>query len=102
MKKSITITELFDYHKDRLGLKWVAGKKGEHKALDKNSSDTKFASPMLIGHMNFVHPYRIQVIGSSEMEYLTKQNKAHASKSISKIFQNKPGAILVAMGIDIP
>ncbi len=102
MTTSITITELFDYHKDRLGLKWVAGKKGEHKSLGKASGDNKFASPMLIGHMNFVHPHRIQVIGASEMEYLTKQSKAHASKSINKIFQNKPEAILVAKGVDIP
>ena len=102
MANSITITELFDYHKDRLGLKWVAGKKGEHKALDKISGDNKFSNPMLIGHMNFVHPNRIQVIGEAELEYLTRQGKAHTSKSIAKIFQNKPDAIFVAREIDIP
>ncbi len=101
MTNVISITDLFDYHEDRLGLKWVAGEKGKNNNLKKRSIDDKYASPMLIGHMNFVHPLRIQVIGPVEHEYLKKQKKTELKESLIKIYQNDPLAILVTNGLPI-
>lgn len=102
MNNFITITNLYDYHKDRLGLKWIAGHAGKNGKLERKSGDDNYASPMLIGHMNFVHPHRIQVIGISELEYLNNLKKSEQTEIFKKIFYNNPIAILVTNGQAIP
>jgi len=101
MTSVISIADLFEYHKDRLGLKWVAGEKGKNALVKKEIIDEKYASPMLIGHMNFVHPLQIQVIGKAEHDYLNKLDKTKFTESINNIYQNKPLSILITNNLPI-
>ncbi|NOX42615.1 MAG: HPr(Ser) kinase/phosphatase [Gammaproteobacteria bacterium] len=102
MTDTISIVDLFDYHKDRLDLKWIAGEKGKNNKLDKKQNDGKYASPMQIGHMNFVHPHRIQVIGPTELEYIQEKKKSGLKELLIKIYQNNPIAILITNDLTIP
>lgn len=64
----ITIARLFEDNQSRLQLAWVAGEAGAQKALD--SELIKDSSKGLIGHLNFIHPNLIQVLGVSEIQHL--------------------------------
>jgi len=101
MTNVVSIADLFEYHKDRLGLKWVAGEEGKNALVKKEVIDDKYASPMLIGHMNFVHPLQIQVIGTTEHAYLNKLDKTKLTESINNIYQNKPLSILITNNLPI-
>ena len=102
MTKSITFNELFEYHKDRLNLKWIAGKKGKNNILEKKFCEENKNRPMLVGHMNFIHPNLVQVIGISELEYLNSMNNADRTATIEKLFNNKPAAVIVPGNQEIP
>jgi HPr kinase/phosphorylase len=64
----VSIARLFDDNRDKLKLTWAAGKGGGAREL--NSEYTRDSSKGLIGHLNFIHPNLIQVLGTSEVDYL--------------------------------
>lgn len=64
----VSIARLFEDNQEKLKLAWVAGKGGGAREL--NSEYTRDSSKGLIGHLNFIHPNLIQVLGVSEVEYL--------------------------------
>ena len=100
MNNPITAYSLFEFHKSRLGLKWIAGEKGERRLIRKPNEHSLVS--MLIGHMNCIHPNRIQVIGSSETKFLQKLSTSSSQDFIDNLFENEPAAILVSNGLPVP
>jgi HPr kinase/phosphorylase len=64
----LSIARLFEDNRDKLKLTWSAGHEGGERHLD--SATIKDSTKGLIGHLNFIHPNWIQVLGASELEYL--------------------------------
>lgn len=90
----ITIQHLFDDACEKLGLNWVAGQTGGAKQL---TSDTiQKPSLALIGHLNFVHPNRLQVLGCAEMDYLRGLDNKGLTQAIANLFSTELAAIIVA------
>jgi HPr kinase/phosphorylase len=64
----LSIARLFKDNREKLKLAWIAGREGGAKTL---SSDLiKDSAKGLIGHLNFIHPNWIQVLGPTEVDYL--------------------------------
>ncbi|HXF66578.1 MAG TPA: HPr(Ser) kinase/phosphatase [Burkholderiales bacterium] len=59
---------MFEDNRDKLRLQWVAGRAGGARELD--SELTRDSTKGLIGHLNFIHPNLIQVLGPPEAAYL--------------------------------
>ena len=53
---------------EQIDLQWVAGREGGQRIL--SSETIQKPALALIGHLNFVHPNRVQVLGCAEMDYL--------------------------------
>jgi HPr kinase/phosphorylase len=64
----VSIARLFEDNREKLRLEWVAGRGGAAREL--NSELTRDSSRGLIGHLNFIHPNLIQVLGGSEIAFL--------------------------------
>jgi HPr kinase/phosphorylase len=64
----LSIARLFEDNREKLKLTWTAGRAGGTKDL--NSELIKDPTKGLIGHLNFIHPNWIQVLGTTEVEYL--------------------------------
>lgn len=70
------LKELIEANRDKLKLVWLAGKNGGSRQIDLQC----FASSDLVGHLNTIHPGRIQVFGRQEIEYferITDDRKCH-------------------------
>ncbi|MCI3951413.1 MAG: HPr kinase/phosphorylase [Burkholderiales bacterium] len=93
----LSIARLFEDNKEKLKLTWVAGRLGGTKDL--NSELTKDSSKGLIGHLNFIHPNLIQVLGSSEVEYLNGLEPDLCSRNLSRVATRELACFIVA-GID--
>lgn len=64
----VSIAQLFEDTREKLQLEWIAGRDGADKGID--SELTKDSSKGLVGHLNFIHPNLIQVLGPSEVNHL--------------------------------
>src|SRR5574340_42800 len=96
----ISVQQLYNDTKERLGLAWVAGQSGGANQL---SSDTvQKPSLALIGHLNFVHPNRVQVLGPAEMDYLGGLDIPSLQDAIDRLFSTELAAIIVSNGEQVP
>lgn len=98
--QQISVRQMFDETGERLALKWVAGSDGGSRQL---TSDTVQKPTLaLIGHLNFVHPNRVQVLGCAEMDYLRSLDEAGLNQAIGNLFSTELAAVIIANGEEVP
>ena len=70
MARQVSVERIFDDNQARLGLHWVAGRQGGNRVLTGEAA----LKPTIgqVGHMNFIHPFRIQILGAAEVAYLAR------------------------------
>lgn len=96
----VSVKQVFEQTREPLGLEWIAGQDGGDKLL---TSDTiQKPTLALIGHLNFVHPNRVQVMGCAEMDYLRQLDAESLRQAIENLFSTELAAIIVANGESVP
>ena len=100
MTNSIPVSRMFTALAQTLALTWVTGHAGSEKQL---LGDTvQKPSLALIGHLNFVHPNRVQVLGCAEMDYLGKLSATALKHAVENLFSTELAAVIVANGEAVP
>ncbi len=96
----ITVADLIERMGGRLGLKWVAGRSGSDRYL---TSDTVQKPTLaLIGHLNFVHPNRVQVLGCAEMDYLRSLSPEGLKQAVERLYATELAVVIVANDEPVP
>jgi len=96
----VTAHDFFEAQSGPLKLKWIAGESGRNRLLEPTTA--KYPGMALVGHLNFVHPNRIQVIGEAEIAYLSRLDKKEYVEAIRNLFTcDKTSAVIVANGRNI-
>jgi HPr kinase/phosphorylase len=97
MIPKLTTNDLFEGQAQALKLKWVAGRAGGARLLE--PAHAKYPGMALVGHLNFVHPNRIQVIGDAELGYLKKLAAEARAEAVRDLFAcRSTAAVIVANG----
>jgi HPr kinase/phosphorylase len=96
----ISVRKMFEQTGEKLSLEWLAGHGGGERLL---TSDTVQKPTLaLIGHLNFVHPNRVQVLGCAEMDYLRSLNSSALAQGIGNLFSTELAAVIIANGELVP
>lgn len=77
-----------------LRLRWLTPRPEALRPL--RDPDPATARQALVGSLNCIHPNRIQVIGHSEMVYLTDLGVSAHDETLRRLFAGRPAAILFA------
>ena len=93
-----SIARLYEDNAARLGLGWVTGRGGEALPVRRDSADTA----ALVGHLNLIHPNRIQVLGRRELAYIDGYSGDATGQVIANLFAAEPAAIILADGVAGP
>ncbi len=96
----VTVENLFAQAGEQLRLTWLAGHRGGDRML--TSETVQKPTLALIGHLNFVHPNRVQVLGCAEMDYLRKLDSANMQQAVDNLFSTELAAVVVANGEEVP
>ena len=105
LTNQLSIEELYNIHRDNLGLEWVAGQEGGKLVVVRDEEITSSESSSnfsLVGHLNLIHPHQIQVIGKVEIKYLEGLRNISMQDAISQLFHSKPVCVIVADGCEVP
>lgn len=101
MGKALTVSTLYDEYRARLGLTWAAGRGGAARELrgmqDAAAPDRPFDSGA--GHLNLIHPNRIQVLGPAEAGYLEQLHGDTRAEHLRRIFAAAPACVIVSDGL---
>jgi HPr kinase/phosphorylase len=92
----INVAELYKDTRLKLKLNWIAGLDGGINQL--LSEKVTKPSLALIGHLNFVHPNRVQVLGCAEMDYLRSLSIIAMKQAINNLYSTDLAAVVVANG----
>jgi len=91
----ISVARLHEDTRERLGLAWLAGRPGGEAFIRRDTGD----GAALVGHLNLIHPNRIQVLGSHEAAYLGSFDNNAFGQLLANLISARPAAIIVADGI---
>lgn len=94
----ISAQHIFDENFEELKLHWIAGQEGADRCFEPNIVHDASSSSDLVGHLNLIHPSRIQVCGEPEIRYLERLQKAQQRHQIGDIMVMHPPCVIVADG----
>jgi HPr kinase/phosphorylase len=94
----LSIQELFDDNLDALKLSWLGGQAGANGVI---VGDAVSAADQ-IGHLNLIHPGRIQVFGHEEVSYLGHISEQSRLAQTRELVAGKPPALIMAQSLQAP
>ena len=100
MSTSISAGELFEQQRDRLGLRWLAGQRGDRRILE--AVNTVARRPSLAGYLNAIYPNKVQILGSEELDWLDSLDPRQRWETIERIMQARPLALVITKNHSCP
>ena len=98
--RQVSVERLVLDNQERLGLRWVAGRDGGNRVLTGEAALKPTVGQ--VGHMNFIHPFRVQLLGAAEIAYLRALSAGELDAAIARLFDVDLVAIVVANGEEVP
>ncbi|WP_420223847.1 HPr(Ser) kinase/phosphatase [Pigmentiphaga litoralis] len=95
----LTIEKLVDDNADKISLTWLAGRGSAGRSP---LPATCLAASDLVGHLNLIHPSRIQVFGHEELSYYTRFELRKRAHHLDELIAGGVPAIIMADGLDAP
>jgi len=94
----ISADVLFEDHRKRLKLDWLGGRGASERRFDELAIRAARSGADLVGYLNYIHPYRVQVLGEREVAYLGKGDAMDCARRVSRIVTLEPPALFLADG----
>ena len=103
MKPAVISAEaLFDAHRSSLKWEWIAGHAHPERRFDEVAVRDAQSAADLVGYLNYIHPYRVQIVGRREVGYLQESDSETQERRISRIVALEPPVLVVADGCTPP
>lgn len=97
MKPTVVSADvLFEDHRDSLKWQWIAGLGASERRFDEVAIRAARSGADLVGYLNYIHPYRLQVIGEREVAYLTSPSVEDNRRRVARIVTLEPPVLVVA------
>ncbi len=97
MKPTIVSAEaLFEEFRATLRWEWIAGHAHPERRFDEAAVQNARSSADLVGYLNYIHPYRVQIVGRREVAYLEDTGAEDQERRIQRIVTLEPPMVIVA------
>lgn len=99
MKPTVVSADvLFEEFRSRLHWEWVAGLGASERRFDEVAIRAARSGADLVGYLNYIHPYRVQILGEREVAYLTNATSEDCARRIARIVTLEPPVLVLADG----
>ena len=88
----LDVKALFDENAETLKLSFLTGQGGAGRKISGPSTE----SADLIGHLNLIHPNRIQIMGTPEVAYYNRLDPQRKNYLTAELIAGHPPAIIIA------
>jgi HPr kinase/phosphorylase len=99
---SISAEALFEAHRGVLHWEWIAGHAHPERRFDESAVRDAQSAADLVGYLNYVHPYRVQIVGRREAAYLSAASPEDQERRVSRIVTLEPPVLIAADGVAPP
>ena len=103
MKPTVVSAEvLFEDFRSHLKWEWIAGLGASERRFDEVAVQAARSGADLVGYLNYIHPYRLQILGEREIAYLHNKGPDDCMRRISRIVTLEPPVLVLADGQEAP
>jgi HPr kinase/phosphorylase len=96
--EGLTALQIFDDNVSELKLSWIRGLEGSDRKFPTEAVRAAAASSDLVGHLNLIHPSRIQIFGEQEVDYHADLTAEQRHAQIANLISKTPPCVIVADG----
>ena len=93
---AVSADVLFEDFRQKLDWQWVASKGATERHFDEVAVRMARSCADLVGYLNYIHPYRLQVLGEREISYLQHSDPQIGERRVSRIVTLVPPVLVVA------
>ena len=93
---AVSADVLFEDFRQKLDWQWVASKGATERHFDEVAVRMARSGADLVGYLNYIHPYRLQVLGEREISYLQHSDPQIGERRVSRIVTLVPPVLVVA------
>lgn len=93
---AVSADVLFEAFRLTLKWTWLAGLGAAERKFDEAAVTMARSGADLVGHLNYIHPYRIQILGSREIVYLTNSTEEDCRRRVARIVTLEPPVLVLA------
>lgn len=97
--RHVSLVQLYEDNREKLLLNWAIGQQVDRLIEIKGSNNY---GADLVGHINIIHPERLQVMGLAEFEWAMHIGEKRFGQMFSDLLGARPPAIIVADGLTPP
>jgi len=94
----LTVQELVRDNAEKIAFTWIAGADSSDKVIPNQGMH----SADLVGHLNLIHPARIQVFGREELQYYARFEPKRRVHHLEDLVAGGVPAILLAENLPVP
>ena len=99
MKPTVVSADvLFEAFRTYLKWQWLVGLSASERHFDEVAVHAARSSADLVGYLNYIHPYRLQVLGEREIAYLTNGTEEDCARRVSRIVTLEPPLLVLGDG----
>ena len=99
MRPTVVSAEvLFNQFRALLSWEWLAGLGASERRFDEVAVRAARSGADLVGYLNYIHPYRTQILGLREIAYLTNASKEDCARRVARIVELEPPVLVLADG----
>ena len=99
---AVSADVLFEDHRAQLHWSWVAGLGASERRFDEVAVRAARSGADLVGYLNYIHPYRVQILGEREIAYLSNASAEDCARRVSRIVTLEPPVLVLADGQTAP
>ena len=99
---AVSADALFEDHRGKLKWQWIAGLGASERRFDEVAVRAARSGADLVGYLNYIHPYRVQILGEREVAYLTRGTEEDCLRRVSRIVTLEPPVLVLADGQAAP
>jgi HPr kinase/phosphorylase len=97
LNSPLTIQQLYEDNQHALKLGWIADMTGDQRLI---FGDAASAADQ-VGHLNLIHPGRIQVFGQQEIDYINRISEHSRMIQTRELVAGTPPAFIIAQSLDL-
>ena len=92
----ISADVLFEAFRSSLRWEWVAGLGASERRFDEVAVRAARSGADLVGYLNYIHPYRVQILGEREVAYLVNATPEDCQRRTARIVTLEPPVLVLA------